>query len=118
MVTRPTAESMQQRASQAAAQEVHHSSAPAHTAGMHIPQAGADTRAADPSAMSQQGSASPQHAQQAQQAMAQMSAPLSLPPSMVRIAAALPPMQQQVMVCFKVSPCLQSFADHLASQAL
>ncbi len=53
--------------------------------------------------MSQQGSAS---AQQAQQAMAQMSAPLSLPPSMVRIAAALPPMQQQVMVCISACLCL------------
>lgn len=57
--------------------------------------------------MPQQGSASPQHAQQqAQQAIAQMSAPLSLPPSMVRIAAALPPMQQQVMVCTPAIPCL------------
>ena len=70
--------------------------------------AGADAGSAELPAMSQQAPAS---AQQAQQAMAQMSAPLSLPPSMVRIAAALPPMQQQVMVrisACRASDCLQT----------
>ena len=109
---------MQQRASQAAAQEAHRSSSPMHTAGTPAPQTGADMRSADLSAMPQQGSASPQHAQQqAQQAIAQMSAPLSLPPSMVRIAAALPPMQQQVMVCISACPCMGHLADPSASLA-
>ena len=110
MVTRPTAESRQQRLSQAAVQEAHHSSDPMHTADTAMTDvAGADARAAELPVMSQQGSVS---AQQAQQAMAQMSAPLSLPPSMVRIAAALPPMQQQVMVRISACLCLGSSANN------
>ena len=95
MVTRPTADG---RKEQAAAQETHHHSAAMHAAGEL---AGADAGAAELPASAQLGMASPQ---QAQQAAGQMSAPMNLPPSMVRIAAALPPVQQQVMVCLAASP--------------
>lgn len=99
MVTRPAEQSVQQRPSQAAVQGEHNSSAHAHTADAHMRDAAtADRTVAEGPALAQQGSKPPQQAQHAQQAEAQTSAPLSLPPSMMRIAAALPPVQQQVMV--------------------
>ena len=99
MVTRPVEQSLPQRPSQAAVQGEHNSTAHAHTADVHMRDAAtADRRVAEVSALAQQGSASPQQAQHAQQAKAHTSAPMSLPPSMMRIAAALPPVQQQVMV--------------------
>ena len=99
MVTRPVEQSLPQRPSLAAVQGEHNSSAHAHTADAHMRDAAvADRRVAEVSALAEQGSRPPQQAQHTQQAKAQTSAPMSLPPSMIRIAAALPPVQQQVMV--------------------
>lgn len=94
MVTRPQAQP-----SQPAAQNNGYHSLSAGIRAGHIGQEGmlADRRAAELAAAAQQGSASPQ------QAGGNASMPINLPPSMVRIAAALPPVQQQAMVRPKIS---------------
>ena len=94
MVTRPQAQP-----SQPAAQNNGYRSLPAGLQAGHIGQERmlADKKAAELAAAAQQGSASPQ------QAGGNASMPINLPPSMVRIAAALPPVQQQAMVRPRIS---------------
>ncbi len=93
----------QAQPSQPAAHNDGYRSLPAGLQAGHTGQEGmlADIRAADLAAAPQYCSASPQ------QAGGSISMPINLPPSMVRIAAALPPVQQQAMVCPQ-SPALIS----------
>ena len=102
MVSRPTPKSLQQRATpaaQAAAQlqEARHFGGPTDAAsgGIRPGATPAERRPAETPAAVQQASASPQRAQQA---AAQAGTPVNLPPSMLAIAAALPPAQQQNLV--------------------